>query len=128
MTTHEAQIAALRARLDCAPPRPVSRPAPSRTTVANITQVEVRDGKRVRVRAAPEPEARPEPKSPWASWTINAQLIQIVLQCLAAFAFLPPEYQIPAAVGIAVFTAWDRYRKSDVRKDLRAWLGLRALS
>lgn len=100
----DRNAAPIRVRLPAAS-RPVARPAP--VAVAPVI-----------------PEARPEEKSPWLSGSINAQMVQIIVAIMGGLAVMPPEWAACTAVGIALFTIWDRWRKSDIRKGFRAWLGL----
>ena len=66
-----------------------------------------------------EPATRDGTKSRWESSIAQAQFIQIIVAILGGLALLPPEYQAPVAVGVAVFTIWERWRKSDIRKRVR---------
>lgn len=104
----DRNAAPIRVRLPAAS-RPVARPAP--VAVAPVI-----------------PEARPEEKSIWASWSASFNGVQAALGVAVMLSALPPEWSGPAIVFIAVFTILDRYRKSDIRKGVRSWLGLRALA
>ena len=116
---------ALKKRASCAPPSSWRAHA-EKMARAKMTETPDRNQVSATVSVTP-PQTETPQKSIWASWTAQANGIQAILGVLATLALLPPQWIGPAISGIAVFTIWDRYRRSDIRKRARRWLGLPAL-